>query len=865
MSRRKDRSAKGRAAPPDARPRPQLDAAVGVPLAQTKVGAGNAYTKAAVCGLLLLAVIAVFAQTANHDFVNCDDNDYVCLNRRVREGLTIKGTAWAFESHHAANWHPLTWLSHMLDCQFYDLKPGGHHLTNVLLHATTAIFLLLALQRMTRQSSAALWRSAWAAAVFAVHPLRVESVAWVAERKDVLSGLFFMLTLWFYARYTERPVSWARYLLVLASFALGLTAKPMLVTLPFVLLLLDYWPLARFGRVGRAWESLGDGTLRETVQDSDDRSQEFDSLRDPPFSRQFVPRTQQLRLFVPLIVEKIPMFVSAAASCAVTLVAQRSAMQSLEQSAFLWRVANAAVAYVAYLGKMLLPAELAVFYPLAQGPPPAWEVITAVIVLAAISTATFVVRRNCPYVFCGWLWYLGTLVPVIGLVQVGDQAMADRYTYLTQIGLYMALAWGAADLAGMWRYRRRFFASVSALLVGGLMACAWQHTAYWRNSVRLWTHALACTSPNATVQTGLGLALFDRGQTDEAIAHYRTALEINPGYNPAHDELGFALASRGQTDEAIDQYRKSLKIKPEDVRAHNNLALALAGRGQYDEAIAHYRQALEIKPDYVYGCYNLGRALASHGQVDEAIVCYRKVLEIDPNHVDAHNYLGTALAGRGKVDEAIVHFQKVLEIEPGNAEAYYNLGTTFADRRQIDQAIAYYRKALASDPDYVSAHYFLAKILADRGQVDEAIAHYRKVLQIVPDFVAAHINVGVALVGHGQVGEAIVHYRKVLQIEPDHVEAHNDLGVALAGREQVDEAIAAFSQGPGNQPRLPGGQQQSRGCLGQPRAGQRGDRMFSEGPRPGRRAKRHGPGRRHSRPNQDAPATGRPDRQCAMT
>ena len=342
-----------------------------------------------------------------------------------------------------------------------------------------------------------------------------------------------------------------------------------------------------------------------------------------------------------LVVEKIPLFVLAAASCVVTLAAQRDAMQPLEQLAFPCRVANAAVAYVAYLGKMLYPAGLAVLYPLPKDPPPAWEVVAAVAVLLAISTAVFVARRKCPYLLFGWLWYLGTLVPVIGLVQVGDQAMADRYTYLTQIGLYMAIAWGAVDVAGSWPYRRWRFAAVAVLVVAGLMVCAWQQTQYWRDSETLWTHTLACTSQNPIAHNNLGFALAGRGQVDEAIAHYQKALEIKPDYAEAHNNLGNALAGRGQVDEAIAHYRKALEIKPDYAEAHNNLGLrpgrprtgrrghrplpegpgnqarlrrgplqprhcVLAGRGQVDEAIAHYQKALEIKPDYAEAHYNLG-------------------------------------------------------------------------------------------------------------------------------------------------------------------------------------------------------------------------------------------------------------------
>ena len=394
----------------------------------------------AVCALLLFAVGVAFGQTINHDFVNFDDDDYVYENPYVREGVTTAGTKWAVTAQRSSNWHPLTWLSHMLDCQLYHLKPGGHHLTSVLLHAVAAVLLFLALRGMT----GALWPSAWVAAVFAIHPLRVESVAWVAERKDVLSGLFFMLTLWFYAGYARRP-AWGRYLLVVASFALGLTAKPMLVTLPFVLILLDYWPLRRLGyrRAGFIRPP------RHSLENEESGCE--DGLK-------FTPRPLAW-----LIVEKIPLFILAVASCMVTLAAQREAMRPLEQVHFAGRVANAIMAYVAYLGRMLYPAGLAVLYPLRKGPLPVWEVVPAVCVLLAISTAVFVVRRKCPCLLVGWLWYLGTLVPVIGLVQVGDQAMADRYTYLTQIGLYMACAWAPPGwpglgpiVVGCWQPSRRW-------------------------------------------------------------------------------------------------------------------------------------------------------------------------------------------------------------------------------------------------------------------------------------------------------------------------------------------------------------------------------------------------------------------------
>jgi len=691
----------------------------------------------AVCGLLLLAVIAVFGQTASHDFVNFDDDVYVYENRRVQQGLTGEGIAWAIGAYHACNWHPLTWLSHMLDCQLYHLKPGGHHLTNLLLHAVTAVLVFLSLQRMT----GALWRSAWVAAVFAIHPLRVESVAWVAERKDVLSGLFFMLTLWFYARYAERPASWDRYVLVVASFALGLTAKPMLVTLPFVLLLLDYWPLRRVAGGGR-WAVVsrpgveGRG-LPPTHRPLPTAPYPPPTARHPLPTAHRPPSTPALRL----IVEKLPLLALAAASCAVTLSAQRDAMQSLERVAFSERVANAAVAYVSYLGKMFCPTALAALYPFPRNPLPIWEVVAAVTVLLAISMAVFVARRKCPCLLFGWLWYLGTLVPVIGLVQVGGQAMADRYTYMTQIGPYTALAWGTVCVVGSWPYRRWAFAGFSALMFAGLMVCAWQQMRFWRDSETLWKHTLDCTSQNYLAHNDLGVDLAGRGEVGAAIFQYQKALEIKPDYAEAYNNLGNVLAGHGQAVAAITDFQTALEIKPDYAEAHYNLGAALAGRGEVGAAIVHLKRALEIKPDYAKAHNKLGNLIADRGDADAAIAHFQKALEIKPDYSDAHNELGVALAGRGEVDAAIAHFQRALEIEPDYAEAHYNLGVA----------------------------------LAGRGAVDAAIAHFQKALEIKPDIAEAHNRLGVALAGRGEIGAAIAHFQKALEIKPDYAEARRNL------------------------------------------------------------------------------------------
>src|SRR3972149_3559607 len=490
----------------------------------------NPYAVLAVSGFPLLAVLIVFGQTLRHDFVNYDDRLYVYENPYVTHGLTTQGIVWAFTSKHASNWHPLTWLSHMLDCQLFGLAPWGPHLVNVLLHAATAILLFLVLRRMTGD----LWPSAFVAVVFAVHPLRVESVAWVAERKDVLSGLFFMLTLWAYVGYVRHPFSTARYLTVMVLFALGLMAKPMLVTLPFVLLLLDYWPL---GRMTPLAAENRNKRLGATVQLSPQRI-----FSIPPQQSFSIPPQRIFSIPARLAMEKVLLMVLAAASCAATLWAQSEVIADDEHMPLSLRIGNAVISYVAYLVQLFYPAGLAVLYPHPWSGLPMWKVAGALLLLAAICGGVVALRRRCPYLLVGWLWYLGMLLPVIGLVQVGLQAMADRYTYLTQIGLCIAFAWGVAQFTRSWPYRGWVCGIASVLALATLLGCAWLQTSYWHDSETLWTHTLACTSRNFVVHNNLGNALAKVGRLKEAVENYEQALELKSNYHEAHNNLGVALA-----------------------------------------------------------------------------------------------------------------------------------------------------------------------------------------------------------------------------------------------------------------------------------------------------------------------------------
>ncbi|MGP8198118.1 MAG: tetratricopeptide repeat protein [Limisphaerales bacterium] len=607
---------------------------------------------AMVCLALAAVTFAVFRQTQACQFIDLDDDDYVYHNAAVAGGLTLKGIVWAF-SFHCYNWHPLTWLSHMLDCQLYGLRPGGHHLTSVLLHTVSVIALFLLLRQMT----GALWRSAFVAAVFAIHPLRVESVAWVAERKDVLSGLFFMLTIAAYVRYARRPWSFARYGLVLLLFALGLMCKPMLVTLPAVLLLLDYWPLQRV----KSRKPLG------------------------------------------LVLEKLPLLALSAASCVVTLLAQHKAIQLSEAFSLPLRLANAMTACMVYLGQMVWPSGLAVLYPYPHSGLPAWKVALAGMLLAGLSALAWAQRRRQPWMLVGWLWYLLMLLPVAGLIQVGNQAYADRYTYLPQIGLYIALTWLAGALAAKRQGARVALAFFMSALLAALMICAWKQTAYWKDSETLWRHTLACTTDNYTARFSLANALSRQADgMDEAISQYQQALQIKPDFPEAHLNLGNALFKEGRTDEAISQYQLALQFQPDSADTHVDLGNALVQQNKLDEAISQYQRALQIDPTHPGGLNNLAWLMAASPQASlrngsKAVELARKAsAATGGNDPFVLHTLAAALAEAGRFSEAVETAQRALQLAGAQSNSelaaqlqletkLYRAGSSYHDTAQTFQ------------------------------------------------------------------------------------------------------------------------------------------------------------------------------------
>lgn len=541
---------------------------------RTEKQAEHRWIPAAICGLLILLTLVAFAPVRRNEFTDFDDHTYVSANRHIQRGMSAETVRWAFTTTRAANWHPLTWLSHTLDWSLYGANPQGHHLTSLILHTANVVLLFLLLGGTTRA-----WGPAgFAAALFAVHPLHVESVAWLAERKDVLSTLFWLLATWGYVGYARAP-SYARLAVVALLMVLGLLAKPMLVTLPFTFLLLDLWPLER---TNAGWKAL--------------------------------------------VVEKLPLFALAAAACVVTFLAQRAggAVASFERIPPPVRLANATWSYVAYLGEMLWPRALAPFYPHPGWSLPAWKVALAALILVAATWAALMLRRSRPYVLTGWLWYVGTLVPVIGLVQVGNQGMADRYTYVPLIGIFVIVAWAASALG-----RHATIPAVAVLLA--LAALTRAQVAEWRDSVTLFTHALAVTGPNPTALVSLGSALEDRGRIDEAMARYGEALRIDPGNRTAENRVAGLLASDGRLDEAVGHYLVALRRNPGDADTLSNLGIALGKQRKLDEAIARFEAALDAHPEDPSAILtNLGNALLLSGRTEEAIARYGASLRIDP-------------------------------------------------------------------------------------------------------------------------------------------------------------------------------------------------------------------------------------------
>lgn len=608
----------------------------------------------AICAVLIALIWIVFGQTLSHDFVNYDDKTYVYGNSLVSAGLSGSGLAEAFADVRTTNWHPLTIISHMIDCQIFGLKPGGHHFTNVLLHTVAAVLLFAWLNG----AAGSIWRSAFVTALFAIHPLRVESVSWIAERKDVLSAVFFFLTLLTYVRYTRARTA-ARYVTMSILLVCGLMSKPMLVTTPVILLLLDYWPLQRLT--------------------------DLKSLRQR-------------------VIEKLPLFALSIASSILTYVLQEQSMSSIPQLPFAWRLENAIVSYLIYIGQVFWPGNLAVFYPHPEDSLTLWQVVLAAVLLICVTWVIYSLRRTRPYLLVGWLWYLVMLLPVIGIVEVGLQGHADRYTYLPHIGIFISLIWLFADLATSLRVRKEIPAAVSAIVVVGFAACSWKQTTYWRNSATLWIHTMAVTENNDVALANFADWFAERGQLDEALSYFQRALDIRSQMS-GHEHYNLSLAN-----------------------IHTNMGVALVHKDRVEEAVAHFQRALELQPNYPDAHYNLGVILGRRSDLDGAVAQFRTILSIAPNDPASNAALADVLARKGLFREAIAHYEIVLESDPNSVFALNNLSWLLSTNpdasvrngpRAVELALRLNRITNQTSPSVLRT---LAAAYAEAGQFENAAA-----------------------------------------------------------------------------------------------------------------------------------------------
>jgi tetratricopeptide (TPR) repeat protein len=601
---------------------------------------------------LTITTLAVFWQVRSFEFTNYDDDKYVSQNNHISSGFSGDNLKWLF-TRDIGRWHPLTGITHMLDCKLFGLNPGGHHLTNLLLHIANTLLFFVIFKRAT----GALWKSAFVAALFAIHPLHVESVAWISGRKDLLSTLFWILTIGAYFRYVEsRSLGW--YAIAIVLFALGLLAKPMVVTLPFVLLLLDYWPLERF----------------------------------------------EFKIPLRLIWEKVPFLIIAGFASIITFFLFRSVgqVQNIKALPLISRVNNAVIAYVKYIEKMIWPAGLAANYPYSENTMPTWQIIAAAVLLLAITVRVILLGKKYKYLPVGWFMFLGTLVPVIGLIQINALSMADRYTYLSLTGLFIIVAWGTTELLAKWEYKRIVLSLSSVVVILVLSVYAWFQTGYWRNSINLFSHVLEVTSRNRLAYYNRGCAYYDKEEYDLAISDYSKAIEIESN----------------------------------DVKAYYNRGNAYAkGKGEYDLAISDFNKALQCDPGLVNVYQNMGKTLSLQGKLEEAAKNFREALSREPLNPELHSELGAILGRQGRLDEAVSQFNEALRIKPDFAEAHGNLGYTLLNQDKFDQAVTHLTRAVQLDPNSDKSHYYLAIALTEKGRIDEAVTHYDYAIRLKPDWV----------------------------------------------------------------------------------------------------------------------------------
>lgn len=696
--------------------------------------------------VLSLLTLAAYLPVFQNELVNYDDDYYISQNPHVTPGLTLAGTKWALTESYGANWYPLTWLSLMVDTELFGTSALAYHAVNLGYHLAGTVLLLFVFLRMT----GSLWASAFVAAVYALHPTHVESVAWAAERKDVLSGLFWMLTLWAYVRYAGTPGR--RKLALVAIFlALGLMSKPMVVTLPFVLLLLDVWPLGRIART--SWRRL--------------------------------------------VVEKLPLVGLVVAASVVTYYAQRAegAVQALDRYSFSVRLWNALLSYVAYVGKAVWPFGLSPYYPHPGDSVSALAGAAAGAALLAVTAVTVVAAHRSErlrFLPVGWLWYVGTLVPVVGIVQVGQQAMADRYTYLPYIGLGILVAFGARELGRRFRIPRLVPGAVAAAAVLSWAMLTSAQVRVWHDSVSLFEHALAVTDDNALAHINLGVAYLNRGRLDEASSQLQEAIRLHPGSVEAHAALGAVRVEQGRLREALEDYQTALRLDPSSSRTHRELANLLVKLGDETQAMTHFREAAALSPADGDALVDLALALSREGRTDEALRAFQEASSLASDRARLHQNWGVVLMQAGKLDDAVRHFEAALELRPDYPEAHFSRGQAAMAGGDFERAVDELGEAVRLEPDNEEAQYQLGLALASAGRPKEAFERFERARSLAPERAGIYITEGLLLLREAEPARAEEYFRKSIELEPDNAEAHYSLGLAYAGTGKVEDAISCY-------------------------------------------------------------------------
>lgn len=716
--------------------------------------------KIVVC--LIIAVISLIAYwpVQDHDFINLDDDLYITGNQKVKAGLTLDGIAWAFSFNEKGYWQPLTWLSHMLDVELFGLNPAGHHLANLIIHIASALLLFWFLYRGTGR----LYRCAFLATLFALHPLNVDSVAWAAERKNLLSSFFWMLSLLFYVRYAEKP-NIKRYGLTWVTFIIGLMVKPMLVTLPFVFLLLDYWP------------------LRRLVFHRRRRSADRDPQKEGPNKRQLS--------LLQAVMEKVPFLLFSGLSVWISIVStqQMGIVVAGETVPMTMRFANAVVSYFSYLAKIFWPHNLAIFYPFPKALP-MWQVAGCGVLMLAFSAFVLLKSRAKPYLATGWFWYLGTLVPVIGIIQAGEwPALADRWAYIPMIGIMIVGVWGADEITAKWRFKTPALIVTAIVVLVGCVIAVRMQLPYWQNSRVLFAHAVEITEKNGLAHNNLGSALLWDGQYDAALQQFQAAVKIRPDSTKIHNNIAHALVKLGRVDEAIERYVESLKLNPKEAATHNSLAVVLLEKWQIAEAIQHLQTALRLEPDYADAYVNLGSVYRRQGKNKMATRYYLQAIRLQPDLPEAYNNLGLLLLKAGKLQSAAANFHKSLEIRPDFKSARENLKKVQTAQTAYRQTLTQLKDKIKNNPDDADLYMQLGDLYKDQGTLNQALENYQKAFLIRPESrpVMKKLAIGHAMTGN--YDPAVELLRKMIAQQPNDTEPYIYIAGIYARQNKAAESI----------------------------------------------------------------------------